>query len=122
MIRTVQTTRAFETDDGQIEIALSDLLWVEDKQDNGSHSSCLHLDDRSFLCKCSFEVLLPSLGDDFLLCLPNGAVNLLRIRRFEADTVVLDNGEKLAAIPFLLQRFHEKYCRELARRVWEDEA
>ena len=120
MIRPLQEKRIFETDAGAEEIALHAILWAEGVADGTRRGATLHLADRSVTCAASFEALRPLLGDAFLFCLSCGAVNQLHIRSFEKDRIVLDNGETLTISPFLAPKFREKYCRELAHRVWED--
>lgn len=120
MIRPLQKTHTFETDSGPMTIALYDILWVDSVCDDLHSPVRLHLADRVIFCKASFEDLLSVLGDVFLLCLTRGAVNQLRIRRFESEQIIFDTGASVAIDPFLSPRFQEKYCRDLARRVWED--
>ena len=120
MIRPPLEKRIFETESGPSEIALFDILWADSTAEGAEHPTCLHLADRTVLCTKPFESLRPLLGDAFLFCLPYGAVNQLRIRSFESDKIVMDNGEVLEIAPFLSRKFREKFCRELARRVWED--
>ena len=120
MIRPLRKTQVFETKSGPEEISLHAVLWAEGCTEGSQRFSLLHLADRTVECRIPFETLRPLLGDAFLFCLSCGAVNGLRIRSFEAERIVLDNGETLTISPFLAPKEREKLCRELARRVWED--
>ena len=120
MIRPLQKTHTFETESGSVTVSLYDVLWVDSVCDDLRSPVRLHLAERELFCKTPFEKLLPVLGDVFLLCLTRGAVNQLRIRRFEQNQIVFDTGASVAVGPFLSPRFQEKYCRDLADRVWED--
>ena len=120
MIRPFQETRVFESQPEPVEIALYDILWADGSYDGAQHLTRLHLADRVVICQKPFVNLRPMFGDAFLFCLTNGAVNQLRIRSFEAESIVLDNGETLTVSSFLAEKFREKYCRYLASLVWED--
>ena len=120
MIRPLQEKRTFNVEGGTFEASLFDILWVDGTGEGDSRHTRLHLSDRVIVCTKPFESLLPLLGDAFLFCLTNGAVNQLRIRSFEADRILLDNEESLTVPMFFAQKFHEKYCRYLASLVWED--
>ena len=116
MIRPLEERRSFETNGGTVSLALREILWAE----GVGAETLLHLTDRTLRCKTPFESLRPRLGDSFMFCLTRGVVNELHIRRFLEAALLLDNGEKLEVSPFLLPQFHEKYCRDMARLVWED--
>ena len=120
MILAAQDVNTFETDRGTAEIALYDILWAEDVPKSAGSFTRLHLADRAVICRKSLIELLPILGDAFLPCLISGAVNQLRIRSFEEDKIILDNGETIAISPFLSEGFRPKYCSNLAHWVWED--
>lgn len=120
MIHPIQDTCSFDTEIGVRSISLYDILWVDGSTDDVDSPTRIHLVDQVLFCRQSFEELLPQLGDAFLFCLNRGAVNELHISRIEADALVLDTGERLPLSPFLSSRFREKFCRDLAHRVWED--
>ena len=120
MIRPLQETRTFETEFGPMAIVLHDILWVDGTCKDVTASARLHLNNQVVTCKNTFEELLPLLGDAFLFCLTRGAVNQLRIRRFETKQIVFDTGESVPVDPFLSSRYREKYCRDMACQVWED--
>ena len=120
MIRVPRETNTFETEHGAVEITLYDILWAEGSCEGTERPTRLHLADRVVTCRKPLEELLPVLGDSFLFCLTCGVVNQLRIRSFGEKKIVMDNGEEVEISPFLSERFRDKYCGELARRVWED--
>ena len=120
MIRPLQKTYTFETEFGPMAIALYDILWADSDCKDLHAPAKLHLADRVITCKATFDTILPRLGDTFLLCLTRGAVNSLRIRRFETNQIIFDTNASVSIDPFLSSRFQEKYCRDMASRVWED--
>ena len=120
MIHPTTEKRVFESLPEPLELPLYDILWADGTYEGSQHHTRLHLADRVVICSKPFEQLRPMFSDAFLFCLTNGAVNQLRIRSFEADQIVLDNGEALTVPPFLASKFREKYCRYLASLVWED--
>ena len=120
MIRASREVHTFETDHGAAKIPLYDILWAEETCEGAQLLTRLHLADRVVTCRKSLDELLSLPGNIFLFCLISGAVNQLRIRSFEDDKIVMDNGEKLAISPFLSDRFRQQYCGNLAHWVWED--
>lgn len=120
MIRASQDAHSFETDHGIAEIVPYDILWAEEVSEGAGCFTRLHLSGSTVTCRNSLDALMPILGDTFLFCLLCGAVNQLRIRSFEENRIVLDNGESIAISPFLSEGFRQKYCDNLAHWVWED--
>ena len=120
MIQPSREMHIFPTPSGSCEIALYDILWAEGSTEGKKRPTLLHLADQVVSCTTPFETLRPLLGDTFLSCLSDGAVNELRIRSFEGDQIEIDTGEILKVPPFLAPKFREKFCRDLASWVWVD--